>query len=591
MKAKFFFSLITFILTGLTSFAQLPPVFGPEYHDITQKDELTRVFISPVRVMCTSDTTGQLISNTKVLLRKGNSQSEMTKRDVFCTIKSTDKDTSSILLDYGKELHGGLQLVMGGSSRREPSQVRIRFGESVAEANSQTYNSDWLMGFSTDDHAKRDIIMEIPRSGLIEIGNTGFRFVRIDLLQPKTTITLKEARAVLRYRDIPYLGSFKSSNPRLDSIWMTGAYTTHLNMQEYLWDGIKRDRLVWLGDFHPELVTITKVFGYNDVVPRSLDLAVKQYPLPNWMNGMSSYSFWYLIIHHDWYMQNGDIDFLKKHKDYIVGLIDQIDSKINADGTETFGPFKFLDWPSTPNRKGVEAGYRALLVWALKDAGMLCNVLGEKEAAEKCASSIKKLNKKIMDDNKLKQAAALMAVAGLEDPEKACNDVVAVDGPARFSTFYGLYMLDALSMAGMYQQALDIISAYWGGMLDMGATTFWEDFDVDWMKNSARIDEFTPEGMNEIHGSFGAYCYPSYRMSLCHGWASGVTAWMTENVLGIKIVEPGCKVLKIEPHLGNLQWVEGTFPTPLGVVKVKHTRLGNGKIETKVDAPDGIKIL
>lgn len=583
--------LISFIFTGFISSAQLPPVFGPEYNGISQKDELTRVFISPVRVMWTSDETGELIKNTKVLLDMGNSQSEMSRKDIFCSIKSTDTDTSSILLDYGKELHGGLQLVMGGSSRREPSLVRIRFGESVGEANSQTYNSDWLMGFSTDDHAKRDIVMEIPRSGLIEIGNTGFRFVRIDLLQPNTTITLKEARAVLRYRDIPYLGSFKSSNPRLDSIWITGAYTTHLNMQEYLWDGIKRDRLVWLGDFHPELKTITKVFGYNEVIPRSLDLACKQYPLPNWMNGMSSYSFWYLIIHYDWYMQNGDINFLKSHKDYIVGLIDQIASKINDDGTETLGKFKFLDWPSTPNREGVEAGYRALLVWALNDAWKLCEILGENDAAGKCSSSIKKLNKNIMGHNDLKQAAALMAVAGILDPQKACNEVVAVDGAARFSTFYGLYMLDALSLAGMYQNALDIISTYWGGMLDMGATTFWEDFNIDWMENSARLDEFTPEGMNDIHGSFGAYCYPSYRHSLCHGWSSGVTAWMTENVLGIKVIEPGCKTIKIEPHLGNLKWVEGSFPTPMGVVKVKHTRLANGKIETKVDAPEGVKVL
>jgi hypothetical protein len=80
---------------------------------------------------------------------------------------------------------------------------------------------------------------------------------------------------------------------------MTGAYTVHLNMQEYLWDGIKRDRAVWLGDMHPEVQTIMSVFGQNDVVPRSLDLAVSQYPLPRWLNGISSYSLWYLIIHHD----------------------------------------------------------------------------------------------------------------------------------------------------------------------------------------------------------------------------------------------------------------------------------------------------
>ncbi|MEI7423112.1 MAG: hypothetical protein WCK18_13500 [Prolixibacteraceae bacterium] len=591
MRTIFYSFFLLFILIGFAGHTQIPPVFGPEYKGITQQDEMTRVFISPIRVMWTSDPTAKLVKNTDVLLKMGNSQSDMSRITQFCSIKSTATDTSSILLDYGKELHGGLQLVMGGSSRREPSLVRIRFGESVGEANSQTHNSEWLKGFSTDDHAKRDIVMEIPRSGLIEIGNTGFRFVRIDLLQSNTLINLKEARAILHYRNIPYLGSFKSSNSRLDSIWLTGAYTTHLNMQEYLWDGIKRDRLVWLGDFHPELATITKVFGYNEVVPRSLDLACEQYPLPNWMNGMSSYSFWYLIIHYDWYMQNADIGFLQKHKAYIVGLIDQIASKINNDGTETTGNFRFLDWPSSPNKEGVEAGFRALLVWSLKDAQKLCEILQEKEAMTKCSASIEKLNHKIKDHNNLKQAAALMAVAGILDPVKACNEVVAVDGAARFSTFYGLYMLDALSLAGMHDKALEIISAYWGGMLDMGATTFWEDFDVEWMKNSARLDGFTPKGMNDIHNSFGAYCYPGYRLSLCHGWSSGVTAWLTENVLGIKIMEAGCKTLKIEPHLGNLKWVEGSFPTPLGVVKVKHTKLANGKIESKIDAPKGIKII
>ena len=139
--------------------------------------------------------------------------------------------------------------------------------------------------------------------------------------------------------------------------------------------------------------------------------------------------------------------------DYIVGLIDQIASNIHDDGTETMGKFRFLDWPSTPNKEGVEAGYRALLIWALKDAYKLCEILKEKEAMIKCNTSIDKLKRKILDPNELKQAAALMAIAGLIDPLKACNDVIAVDGAARFSTFYGLYMLDALSMAGMYDKA------------------------------------------------------------------------------------------------------------------------------------------
>lgn len=43
------------------------------------------------------------------------------------------------------------------------------------------------------------------------------------------------------------------SDELLNKIWNTGAFTQHLNMQEFIWDGIKRERLVWITDMHPEL--------------------------------------------------------------------------------------------------------------------------------------------------------------------------------------------------------------------------------------------------------------------------------------------------------------------------------------------------
>ena len=81
---------------------------------------------------------------------------------------------------------------------------------------------------------------------------------------------------------------------------------------------------------------------------------------------------------------------------------------------------------------------------------------------------------------------------------------------------------------------LDCIRQYWGAMLDLGATTFWEDFDLDWTANAGRIDELVPAGKKDIHGDFGNYCYKGFRHSLCHGWASGPTAWLSEHVLGVQ---------------------------------------------------------
>ena len=577
--------LSLFILGAAFTFmgkAEVPLVWQSDTAHI-RMDELKRAYISPSRIVWSKGLTG-----TDVLLQRGTGQPEMGRRHT-ALMKSGEADTASVIFDYGRELHGGLQLVMGSSSRRMPSKVRIRFGESVQEACSEPCNSEWKMGFSTDDHAMRDIVMDIPRDGKIEIGNTGFRFVRIDLLQPNTQISLREATAVFRYRDMSYVGSFKCDDERLNKIWMTGAYTVHLNAQEYIWDGIKRDRLVWLGDMHPEVSTFSAVFGYNDVIPKSLDLACKQFPLPSWMNNMTSYSMWYLIIQWEWYLQNGDRQFLEKHRPYILGLIDRFVDTVDEKG-KINGNY-FLDWPSSPNKKGVEGGVRAQLVWAMKDAQRICQVFGEQEYAAKCQRIIDIEMKHRPEHNNLKQAAALMTLAGLLKPEPAFNKILSKGHADGFSTFYGYYILEAEAMAGAYDEALSVISDYWGGMLDMGATTFWEDFALDWMKDTDPIDQLGDRNKKNIHGDFGGYCYPGFRCSLCHGWASGPTAWLSHHVLGVEILEPGCKALRITPHLGHLKWVEGTYPTPFGPVKIRHEKRADGTIATSVDAPKEIRIV
>jgi hypothetical protein len=175
--------------------------------------------------------------------------------------------------------------------------------------------------------------------------------------------------------------------------------------------------------------------------------------------------------------------------------------------------------------------------------------------------------------------------------EKADKEILSVDGARRMSTFYGYYMLQAMARAGNYTGALNDIRTFWGAMLDLGATTFWEDFNLDWVKDASRIDEIVPEGKKDIHGDYGAYCYLGLRHSFCHGWASGPTSWLTEQVLGISVAEAGCKTLRIVPHLGDLQWAEGTFPTPLGIVKVRHEKMADGTVRSKIDAPRGVKII
>lgn len=547
-------------------------------------DTRTRAYVSPVRIVWKYDgEDGALVKNAEVLLKEGIGQAGTAMPEV-CTMRSTSNQTPAILLDYGKELQGGIRLVNSQASTKG-IKVRIRFGESASEAMADIGEKG-----ATNDHAMRDFTVTLPMMGVIEVGNSGFRFVRIDLIDRNSVLALQEANAIFTYHDIPRIGSFKSNDERLNQIWETGAYTVHLNMQDYLWDGIKRDRLVWQGDLYPEVMTVSAVFGYHEVVPKSLDYGVKTDPLPNWMNGFSAYSLWWLMNQRDWYYNHGNLDYLKKNRAYILGLIDRIISKIDENGREKLDGARFLDWPTSENAEVVHAGLQALMVMTMNGCIDICNALNEKAAAEKCRDAVQLLRRHIPDALNNKQAASLLSLAGMKDAGEM-NLIVARNGAEGFSTFYGYFMLQAMAKAGDYQGAIDCIRNYWGGMLDLGATSFWEDFDMEWLKNAGRIDELVPEGKADVHGDYGKYCYLGFRHSLCHGWASGPTAWMSRHVLGVEVVEPGCKTVRIIPNLGDLQWVEGTFPTPKGAIRIRHEKQADGKIVSEIDAPRGIKVI
>ena len=98
---------------GSTSLAQvsLPPVFKGEEGRM-RPDEITRVYLVPQKVLW--KTPG--VKYEHELLQLTNGQTELGKHHM-CEMLSAKQDTASILLDFGRELHGGLRMVMGSSTR------------------------------------------------------------------------------------------------------------------------------------------------------------------------------------------------------------------------------------------------------------------------------------------------------------------------------------------------------------------------------------------------------------------------------------------------------------------------------------------
>jgi len=540
------------------------------------QDNRVRRDVYPVRIIkCFGN-----VENAEALLKAKPAQITIDEPELTY-MKNEGDSEAAILLDYGVELNGGLRIAAFGVKGSQYASVRVTFGESVSEALCEVGEKG-----ATNDHTPRDFSVIVPPYSDQTVGEMGFRFVCIRLKGENAELTLKSLNAVFIYTDIDYKGSFSCNDELLNNIYDTAAYTCHLNMQRYIWDGIKRDRLVWVGDMHPEMLTIKTVFGYHNLMTETINFAREITPLPKFMNTFATYSIWWLRILWDWYYYGGDKEFLLENREYALGLIRQLSAYVNADGSDTFD-FKFLDWPTSVSEAGAQ-GVKGLLAAGLEDFAKLAVEYGENELAEECLKKLEAMRKRSFNNHGAKQTAAFLALAGLADKDSSA-EMILEGGAKGMSTFMSYYILKVAAHKSM-KGALDMLREYYGAMLKMGATSFWEDFDIEWLDNAAPIDELVPEGKSDIHGDNGAFCYEGFRHSLCHGWSSGPTAFLAEKVLGIEIVEKGCKKIRITPNLGDLEWAKGTYPTPYGIISVSHKKLSDGSISTEYTAPDGVEI-
>ena len=565
----------------------VPEIFTPEFAARMTPDERVRQYLTVSRILWKSETG---ITQEELLQEKPLGQTSTAQMREGFTMEKPDEAESAILLDFGREIHGGIRLearglTPSGGSVGKTVRVRVRFGESADEAMSVVGEKG-----AVNEHSIRDMIISVPWLGAVEFGESAFRFARLDLVDTGSVIHFDSVRAVFTYRDLPWIGRFQCSDERLNAIWRTAAWTQFLTMQGFIFEGAKRDRLVWYGDFHPQAASTLALFGAPTVLRDTLGRCAETlWPLPKWMNNMPNYSLWWLISVSDLYRWTGDLDYLRAREDYLRGLFEQLKPCVQESGEAGF-PNPFLDWPTAGNRPALDAGTHAMFALAFDRIAEMTAALGDEAAAAEAKELAVRVRAFTPDHADNKQAAALMAIAGIENPDRPNTPVVAKNGGEGFSTFYGYYMLEALALGGEKQLALDVIRQYWGAMIDVGATTFWEDFDLKWLEGSGRIDELTPEGKKSLHGDHGAYCYVGFRHSLCHGWSSGPAAWLPAHILGLTPLEPGFKTAAIRPFLGDLDWAEGTVPTPAGPIFIRHEKRSDGTIQTTVKKPDSVQI-
>lgn len=491
-----------------------------------------------------------------------------------------------VIVDFGKELCGRLHIVFGGNTNGE---FRVRLGESVAETCAELGEK-----YAGNYHSIRDCVYPIVSYSDFSTNESGFRFARIDVPNGEFA-RITEIFAEATPNGLEEMGDLLLSDTTLDAIYKTAKRTTTLCVrQNSIWDGIKRDRVAWMGDFYPELISAFAVYGDIPQMKAVLNM-IKDYD-GCWVNYIPSYSAWWIICLEKYYRLTADIDYVGAMLPYIDKVLQNFDIIIKEDGSVSYKDSKlkmfesnefFFDWPTNLTADS-EIAWRYLITYAMQKAKCVYELFNKK--CDMAEDLIKRLDKYIYKPSKFKQVTAIGVLCGRIEKEQALP-LLKENGTEGMTTFMGCLIIEALQKLGEGEYALWLIKEYYSKMLQLGATTFWEDFDVNWLKEDPLpLDALPDKNRKNIHADFGKFCYTGLRHSLCHGWSSGFIEFLNSYVLGVQQTKAGYKEIKVVPHLCGLNRVEGFVPTKYGIIKVIH-QFENGKIKTMVEVPNGVTVV
>jgi alpha-L-rhamnosidase len=466
---------------------------------------------------------------------------------------------AAVVFDFGKELSGRIRFV---SASNETFTVAVSYGESREEAAKHPYL------------AVRNVV--VPAHGVAFGAKTGFRYVRVVFPSAAAAMALGAVDAEGIAYPVEYLGSFRSSDERLNRIWETGAYTAHLCMQDSIWDGVKRDRARWMGDLDVMGRVINSVFADHRLMEPTMEELIGSSPVQRDVNTIAGYSALWITGQADYYRHFGNLAYLQGLHQRLVELLGVMDQELDENALFT-NPGKrkvFVDWSKEFSADGPEAraathfefylAYReaAYLLGELKDdAGAARYKAQADKMLAASHASLLDVRTKTYGTRWQTNAMAVVSGAASEGEYPAIwSEVLSHVGEEKADTpvvtpYYGYYVLSAMAKTGHRVDALAWMSKYWGGMLDEGATSFWEAYDTRWPKQ-------------DFHAYLEADNQKGYYVSLAHGWSSGPTAWLMEEILGIHADAAGFREVTVRPDLAGLGWAEGTEPTPRGLIRV-----------------------
>ena len=494
-----------------------------------------------------------------------------------------------LLADFGEETYGYLRF----KDIRGKGAVRVIYAESESEAlavdlaNTKPGALDgWeMLMLEEGAEMRRDIAH-------------GFRFVHVIPVDGEVSVG---ALAMDREtKGLPVRGSFRCSDAELNEIWDVSVRTLELTCREVFIEGIKRDHWVWSGDAVQSFLMNYYVFGDYDGCRDTLWTLRGKDPVKCHLNRIMDYTFYWFDAVEKYRLYSGDPYIARQVYPRMKTLLEFALGRLDAAGrpVDRPGDWMFIDWAPEPlhNTGGVTAFEQMLLVRALEATAALAKEVGAADDANAYLARAKKLRDEIvprywneekggllhlmkadgsLDEQLTRYPNMFGLFYGYFDEAKRARvvkDVLLNDNVLKIQTPYmRFYELESLCSLGMQETVTKEIKSYWGGMLNLGATSFWELYNP----SEKGVAHYAMYGRR-------------YGKSLCHAWGASPTYLLGKYYLGVTPTQPGFAAYEVKPNLGGLEWIEGDVPAPFGRI---HVKFDKKSVSVLSDGGKGVLVL
>ncbi len=477
------------------------------------------------------------------------------------------------VFDLGRNIAGVSKITVEGDSG---TVIRLRHTERILK-NGHTDMSNIDVYYHPKDDADpfQTDIFTLSGNGLEtfmpKFNYKGFQYIEVTSSKP---IELKKESLVgyFMHSDVPVAGKLSSSNPLLGKIWLATNNSYLSNLFGYPTDCPQREKNGWTGDGHFAVETGLYNFDGITIYEKWMaDHRDEQQPngvLPDiiptggWGYGTANGTDWtstIALIPWNLYLFYGDSKSLEDCYGNIKSYVDYV-TRGSREGLTSFGRGDWVPVKSTSSLEYTSSIYFYVDATILYKAAVLFNKKDDEIYYKNLADKIKKaINDKYLNRttgiySSGVQTELSMALHWGIVPEELIDKVadnlairVKADGMHLDVGVLGAKaILNALSDHGhadiAYQLALQDTYPSWGWWIVNGATTLYENWDLD-----AKRD------VSENHMMFGE-----------------IGAWFFKGLGGIKIDEskPGFKNILLKPNfVSGLDRFESEHESPFGVIK------------------------